>query len=118
MCYIELEPCSVWSEVERKARTPKRCTVCDGLVKPSERYVKHFSVFEGDPTFAVMCRDCKGDRQVFAEAHEGMRPTPADFLRLLDECIDEDSEDDSDGWKAMLVRIEARGTLYASQLSR
>ncbi len=113
MCYIDLEPCSVWSESERKARTLKRCTVCDGPIKPGEMYVKHFSVFEGAPTFAVMCSACKGDRQLFAEAHDGMSPTPADFLRLLDECIDEDSEDDSDGWKAMLARIEARGAAAA-----
>ncbi len=50
MCSIDLDPCEVWREEERKARKEHRCACCNRVIKPGTKYLSHFSVFEGSPT--------------------------------------------------------------------
>ncbi len=112
MCDISLEPCSLWNEKERKARTPKMCSACDGPIKPGDMYVKHFSKFEGEVTFNNLCKPCEVIRKEFAEAHDGMRPTPENLANMLFECEDEDDPEDS--WSKLLKQMQARAVVRPS----
>ncbi len=105
MCSIELDAAEVFDETERTARTPKACDCCHGPIVPGQRYVKHFSKFEGDITSEYICKPCEKDRREFADAHGGSITGPSYFRDLLSECVD-DTEDDR--WSEMLRGIEAR----------
>lgn len=104
MCYVDLEPCEVWNERQRKARKSHRCECCRGTIAAGEMYFAHFSVFEGDATNAKMCLRCNTDRDLFAAAHDGKLPTPGGFYAMLRECISENDPDD-DRWRPMADRI-------------
>ncbi len=105
MCSIDLEQSEVWDETERTARTPKACDCCHGPIVPGQRYVKHFSIYDGSVTSENLCKLCEKDRDEFAKAHDNMSPTPSGFTGMLSECVD-DTEDDR--WAEMLRAIEAR----------
>jgi len=106
MCYIDLEYAEIWSETEHTARTRKFCSSCDGEIKPGERYIKHFSKYDGNITSNRLCLACEKDRAEFADAHDGMSPTPDNFYNMLSECISED--DEGDRWRPMLESMKAR----------
>lgn len=107
MCYIELEPCQVWSEHERKARKAHTCSCCRGPIAPGERYLVHFSVLDGDTTSEKCCLACNAARLEFGNAHDSI-PTPQYFPVLLADCIAEGDEESETRWKPMLQAIEAR----------
>jgi hypothetical protein len=106
VCYIDLEPCEVWEENERKSRKQRSCSCCNGLIKVSEQYVSHFSVCEGEKNVESICMACHADRDVFAKHHDGTLCTPGWFSRMLIDCISED-EDSRELWGPMLERIRA-----------
>ena len=109
MCYIDLEPCEVWEERERKARKEHRCSCCHGAILAGQVYLVHFSVFEGTATSGKMCTACRDDRATFAADHDGTLCTPSYFPQMLRECIGEFfDEADAAHWKAMLGRINGR----------
>jgi hypothetical protein len=108
MCAIDLEPCEVWREEERKARKAHRCDSCGGQIAPGSRYLSHFSVFEGEPTTRAMCLPCLADRKEFGDAH-GTLPIPSFFPQMLSDCIAEGDEESETKWQPMLERVQARG---------
>lgn len=106
MCFVDLDPCELWTEYERKARKPHKCACCYGTIKAGEFYLVHFSVFEGSPTSEKMCLPCKADRAEFAAAHGGMMHTPSWVETGVRNCIGEGDNDEQ--WRALLDRILAR----------
>lgn len=117
MCAIDLEPCAVWREKLRTARRDYRCACCGGPIRAGERYLDHFSVFEGNATSERMCNACDRDADVFAAAHDGMRCTPNYLPTMLRECIDGvvgPLEGDDAQWAAMLEAMRARAAAPAA----
>jgi hypothetical protein len=111
MCYIELEPCGVWLETERKARKAHQCSSCKGAILPGQPYTKHFSILEpGDrPVSEKICAPCVVARSEFGDAHESGDPTPSYFPAMLVECIQEGDAESEAKWKPMLEAIQGRG---------
>lgn len=110
MCYVDLEPCEVWDERERKACKSHKCNCCGGAIRPGEMYLVHFSVFEGLPNSEKMCGPCRDDRKEFADAHDGTLCQPHHLWEMVSGCIGEGfDEGDDEKWKAMLARIDDRG---------
>lgn len=108
MCDIDLEPCDVWREEMRKARKPHRCSCCGGAVVIGDRYISHFSKFDGSITSENLCLSCDRDRDMFAAAHEHMSPTPSHFPQMLADCIHEGDPESMTKWAPMLARIQER----------
>lgn len=113
MCFVDLEPCEVWEERHRKARKVHRCSCCGRAISPGERYLVHFSVFQGDPTSEKCCAACEADRQKFADAHGGTLCTPGWLPNMLRSCIGEDP-DSEETWAPMLKSIRSRARGEAS----
>lgn len=113
MCYLDLEPCSVWCEDERRARKPHRCSGCGRTIQPGEVYLHHFDVFEGHANTEKCCLECRNDRHEFCAEHERVC-VPSSLLELVGECIGEDAEFDDDDnrlpsrWDALYDRLKAR----------
>ncbi len=112
MCVIELDPCYMWSESERRARKAHRCSCCAGPIHPGERYLVHFSIFEqGDePKSEKCCAWCRDARGAFSHAHDEMLPLPSYFPTLLRDCIADGDPASESQWKPMLSALEARYT--------
>jgi len=109
MCFVDLEPCSVWQEDHvKKSRKEHRCQCCRGVIAKGSSYVRHFSVFEGDPTSEKMCGECEADRGIFSEAHDSQLCVPSYFPHLLADCIADGDEESEKTWRPMLERIKAR----------
>lgn len=106
MCFVDLDPCEVWQERDRKARKEHKCSCCHRTIKPGEMYLVHFSVFEGNPESQKCCKECEADRAEFAKAHDGTLCTPHHLPEMVRSCIGEG--DDDAAWEAMLKRIENR----------
>lgn len=109
MCVIDLEVSDCWSEVERKARTPKKCACCYAQISPGDRYIKHFSKFDGHVWSSHLCKPCDADRAKFAAEHDHMLPNPESFYQMLADCVSEDEEDEDNRWAPMLAAMKARG---------
>jgi hypothetical protein len=105
MCALDLEPCDLWVESEHRARTAKRCSCCGGPINVGDRYVKHFSKYDGEVTSNKMCKPCEADRDAFGEAHE-LNAAPESFRSILADCV---SDGDDDRWGQMLAALRARG---------
>jgi len=114
MCVLDLEPCEVWTETEHTARTPKKCDGCGGSMAAGDRYVKHFSKYDGLIASEYLCMPCKADRAEFADAH-GITPTPDGFWQILADCVSEDEDEENNPWKPMLDRLRARNRAAKSQ---
>ena len=113
MCDIDLEPCDVWSEVERTARKAHRCSACGGPIRSGERYTVHFSKYEGEVCSAKMCVACGAARQEFAEAHgsdygSASLCQPPALVGFLRDCIADGDDESETRWKPMLTAILAR----------
>ena len=106
MCFIDLDPCEVWVERDRKARKEHVCHGCKRTIRVGETYLSHFDVFEGQPTSQKCCRECAADREEFAKEHDGMMGTPSRLLADLHDCLGEGDNDAA--WQAMIARIKAR----------
>lgn len=120
MCVIELEPCTVWQEHEVTARKAHMCDCCRGEIPAGARYVRHFSVFEGDASTEKLCKACEEVRQAFDLVH-GTHGTPSSMPDLLSECVSEEwtwspNEDDDERvltevgalWRQALDEMKAR----------
>lgn len=109
MCVLDLEQCEVWVETGRTARKTHQCTACKGTISSGQRYYVHFSVLDKMPDYQKICSACYEDRKVFADAHEGVIPTPGGFAFVLQDCIYEGDEESEARWKPMLEALKARG---------
>lgn len=110
MCEIgELDPCSAWSETERKARKQHRCNCCRGLIAPKERYLVNFNVHEGEMSSTRMCLACAAARKLFCEDHtDGQLCDGPTFRELLLGCIADGDEESDQKWRPMLDAMKAR----------
>lgn len=109
MCYIGFDgTCEVWNEAEQKARKPHRCSSCRRPIKVGEKYLRHFSIFEGDTTSEKMCVDCLEDRREFCDAHRIAGFPPSNLQHYLSECIADGDEESDQQWRPMLERLKAR----------
>lgn len=106
MCFVDLDPCEVWQETNRKARKEHKCSCCCRTIKVGEQYLVHFSVFEGNSLSDKCCDQCEGDRAEFALVHDGVLCTPHALPDMVRSCIGEGGDDTA--WEAMLARIWAR----------
>ena len=109
MCVIDVdEYCEVWEESIVKARKPHRCSCCRAEIRPGEKYLKHWSIFQGDPQPGTLCLACNSDREIFAAAHQGVMAHPWGFDEMLCNCIADGDEESEKQWKPMLERIRGR----------
>jgi hypothetical protein len=102
-----MEEVTLWREDWRTARKGHRCSACRGPVAPGERYVVHFSVFDGSAASEKICGLCYADRGEFAQDHESLIPVPSAFLDALVECVDEGPEEKA-RWGPVLDNMRAR----------
>jgi hypothetical protein len=106
MCFVDLDPCEVWRETERKARKSHRCSCCSSVIAAGDVYLVHFNVFEGAATNEKMCFPCRDDRKEFADGHEGTLCSPGWLMTMVSDCSSDYPEDAQ--WRAMLERIRGR----------
>ena len=109
MCQIDLYDdavAEVWSETVVTARKPHRCDCCLSDILPREKYLKHWSLFDGEQTHGKLCRLCERDRLAFSQAHHGILSAPQGFQEMLEECITEGDEESEKNWSPMLQRIK------------
>lgn len=104
MCTIDLEPCSVWREVVRKARKEHTCDGCGHVVPAGEQYTAHAHIFDGNASSETMCAVCWVVRESFSEAH-GLRCQPSDIRNMLAECIQGER---SSPWRLHLAILKRR----------
>ncbi len=105
----ELDACEVFDEQERTARKPHRCDCCQGFIRTGEKYLRHFSVLDGDPTSEKICTRCVADRKDFLDEHTGGQLTgPTNFRRMLQECVVEDVHLAHNRWLPMWTQLKAR----------
>src|SRR5258706_14864271 len=105
MCSLDYEPCEVWDEYQRVARKPHRCSSCRRVIYVGEKYLVHFSVYEGDWSSEKMCGLCDEIRGEFSYAHEGMIPLPSSLASTLSQCIVEGDDESETRWKPLLSEI-------------
>lgn len=111
MCDMDSgETCEVWSETWITARKNHRCDSCDKRIRPREKYVRHFSIFEGYISTAKCCAKCKTDRDAFGKVEGHYIPHPSSFVEALDECISdyESTAEEKRKWRAVLRNVERR----------
>ncbi len=95
MCDLDyLEQVECWREDWRTARKGHRCTACGGEILPGERYVVHFSVYDGSAASEKICGLCYSDRGEFAHDHGSLIPVPSAFVTALEECAEEGPEEE------------------------
>lgn len=87
MCSIELEPCEVWEESEVRARKEHVCDACGVTILKGARYVRHFSVYDKEPTHEKCCAACEEIRERFRGEHDTIG-VPSWLAEGLHECID------------------------------
>ncbi len=109
MCSIDLDPCEAWSETWRKARKTHECDSCSAVIQTSEKYIAHFSKFEGTCSYEKICAACDLSRVEFADHHGTGKPAPSYFHIILRECISDGDEDSDQKWAPMLAALQKRG---------
>jgi hypothetical protein len=107
MCEIEYdgETCTVWNETYHKARKAHRCDSCFLQIVPGERYMAHFSVYDGEGNYEKACAKCSEAMGRFAEEHGSVQPYS--FWELLMECV-ASSSDSEDVWGLDKLRLQIR----------
>jgi hypothetical protein len=112
VCNVELESCSTFKEtVIKAARKNHTCDCCSGPINKGEKYLKHFSVFDGHVSLEKQCSPCTNMVQEFYRVH-GQYSNPSYMPQLLRECI---AEDDAlaDKWRGELRLLYQRaGQVY------
>lgn len=117
MCDVSYddEPAEVWSNVEITARKQHQCSTCDGLIRPGQVYVKHFSVFDGRPSSEKVCPSCVALIEKYKELHDGASWVPSHMRHAVDDCIEQELDDPEEGsskrirmWRAELRKMDAR----------
>lgn len=111
MCSVGFDgdACEVWSETPVVARKQHRCTACEGRIAPGDAYIRHFDIFEGEPSTAKMCFPCWLTREQFFQAHrDGLIPNPAALAETLSDCIEDGDEDSERVWRPLLQAMYAR----------
>jgi hypothetical protein len=112
MCEIDHDDdglCALWRESWVKARKPRACGSCQATIAPGDRYLKHFSIHDGDAHRASVCQPCGEAHKAFFEAHDVHLAPPDSVAYELNECINNsDADDDPARWQAMLDALKAR----------
>lgn len=104
--------CSVWSEREVCARKMARCWCCGGGIAVGDRYVVHFSVSDGMPSYEKLCLPCRDDRGAFGREHHIGDCSPSYFQQLLVNCIGEGDAESDARWKPVLAAMTERRERY------
>lgn len=110
MCFVDLEPCEVWDERDRKARKEHKCSACGGKITVGSLYVVHFNVFEGEAKSDKMCKPCEAARREFAKDHDGMLCMPRELINMIRECIGEEGGEEfaNPRWIELIAEMNAR----------
>lgn len=106
MCYIDLEPCAMWSESPVFARKTHECSACQSAITKGDPYLKHANVFDGEFTSEKMCFPCWFAREQFAEAH-GQSFVPSALISMLRDCVGK-NDDEDDVWRPVLASVLRR----------
>lgn len=114
MCYIDTDSYSeVWNEKEQKARKNHKCDCCNGPILKGEKYIRHFSIFDGQVTSEKCCESCQYDRSDFSKHHEHWTPSPGCTKELVHECLMErESFPMMLKWARTLKRMNKRKESY------
>ena len=107
MCSVELETCECWVESQVNARKAHVCNCCRGPIIPGQTYVKHFSVYDGEPSGEKQCLPCYGVSRAFGAEH-GVRGIPSAMEELLVDCVGEEGPDEAAAWVAALADMKLR----------
>ncbi len=94
MCVLECDPCELFTESHRTARKHHLCDSCNRVIKPGQKYLTTFVVFEGTATSSKGCPGCEEIIDRFGKAHKGYRFAPMDIIHWLEQCLAEDEEYD------------------------
>lgn len=102
MCDIrDIEYAELWNETSHKARKAYRCNSCGIAIKPGEKYVKHFSLQDGEVCSEKACFACGETREKFLDAHGAIYP-PSHTADLLNDCI---QGDHSSEWRSDYAKL-------------
>jgi hypothetical protein len=112
MCEIDtydVDEAAVWREAWVKARKERWCGACGARILVGDRYLKHFSVYDGSPHRAAVCLPCGEAHEAFGDEHNVHLAPPDSVDYELKECIqNSDEDDDAARWQAMLDALRAR----------
>lgn len=92
---------------EDRVLTARKVHVCDGCgsrIAPGEKYLRFWSVTDGNHCSEKGCAACWFTRQAFGEAHS-FYVVPSYLHDSLRDCID---EDDDEGWRIALAALLRR----------
>lgn len=113
MCDIENnghgDSFDVWRERMVRARKQHRCSSCDAIIAPGERYARLFWLSDGEHYSEVCCAACEDARRAFGEEHGWLTP-PSCLDDLLEQCVDSGDEG-SKRWQVTLDGIRARNAV-------
>lgn len=111
MCEIDdsdYEPCQVWTNTWHTARKPRPCRSCKTVIKPREKYMRHFDIFDGEVNVEFLCAVCGVAAEEFTKEHSGMSQSPAGIRYVLRDCIDNGDEASAARWQPILDNIDKR----------
>lgn len=114
MCEINFDgSCDVWRETEQVARKQHKCSCCDAVILPGERYRRIFVVADGNADGEKACSACAAASDRFADAHDGRSALPSFMPEMLRHCIDEEGQHSESGqrWLGELAAIVDRSKL-------
>lgn len=110
MCTIDTsdydDPCSVWHNVQRRARKPHVCATCLRAIERGETYRIHTSILDGDVSSEKACADCTAVIDEFGREHHTLY-APTSIFDGLEHCVEE-QEAGWERWGAALTTIMAR----------
>jgi hypothetical protein len=110
MCEIDSgdynEMAQVWAYRYHKARKQYRCNCCWAQINPGDKYLYHFSAYDGRPDTGRLCMACDAISEKFSDEH-GFSLAPSYVRQSIRDCIDYGDED-SEHWHEALAEIDKR----------
>lgn len=120
MCFLDLEPCTVFRETFRTAIKPYYCDTCGIPISKGEKYLYHFSVYDGRAQSERACALCAEAKSAFGKAHDYSEPLPSSLVDCLYACVDgvvEPYDAETLKWFSMLEGIRSRSCASSSLTS-
>lgn len=118
MCVIDNdgECCELWAESHRTARKQHKCDACDGVIAAGERYLNHYSRYDGyENDRAKMCGACEDVRGKFSDSPDHhLIPAPSFLREILEGCIADGDEESEALWKPAIAAMDQRRAAAAA----